>query len=221
MTKLERDFVLVTVDGTSLASDERIATLRAIGASIRELDTTLVIGSVGIGLREKAVAASGLADERVINGVLKSGIGNCPVISPGEFGTQSRGTMLVFITSQILDWSYAEELYADPLWPVTVDAVRAIQGLVEYGDAGKATAAALMAERLAGIWNYPTVAALPLDWMGFNAFHHRQNVNSSDIQLLRSCIERGDAEQRDMSSVRQIIAAWEARQDITRTSSCL
>ena len=275
ITKLEPDFVLVTVDGASLTSDEGMTTLRAIGAAIRELDTTLIIGSVGIGLREKAIAASGLADERVINGGLtllahqtkgvnlpihaptdprelqasdfafrhlndtgfrlenrnasaaswfadifdKSGIGKCAVISSEEFGTQSRGIIPIFITCQILGWPNAGELYADPLWSITVDAVRAVQGLAAHGDAGKASAAELTSERLVGIWNHLTVASLPLDWMGFNAFHHGQKVNSSDILLLRSCADSGDAEKRDMSSVRQIIAAWEARRDIPRRVS--
>jgi len=263
---LKPDFVVVAFDGASLTSDDGMARLSQIGAAIRASDATLIVGSVGIGLREHVIAASGLPADRVINGGLtllayqtdgvtlplheptdptelqaadfafrhlndngfrlenrdaeaarrfadifdKSGIGKCSLVSPDEFGLQSRGIMPIFIACQILDWPNAETLYADPLWPITVDAVRAIQGLAEHGEAGKAAATALTAERLAGIWNFLTEAALPLDWQGFNAFHHGKKINSSDVQLLRACVERGIAERRDMSSVQHIIARWEA-----------
>ena len=56
------EFVLVTLDGASLASDEGKKLLAGIGDAVRGNDTTLIIGSVGIGLRELAVSVSGLPD---------------------------------------------------------------------------------------------------------------------------------------------------------------
>jgi len=266
IAELRPDFVVVTLDGAALTGAEGMDMLSAIGTAIRPDDTTLIIGSLGIGLRERVVAASGLPEHRVILGGLtmlahqadaailpihaptdpsqlqaadfafrhlndggfrledrnleaavrfaaifdRSGIGKCAIMSPDEFGVQSRGIMPLFIACQILDWPDADALYANPLWPIAVDAVRAIQGLAEHGAAGKTAAAGLTSERLAGVWNYLTAAALPLDWQGFNAFHHGSKINASDIRLLRDCVEWGDAEHRDMKAVKQIIARWEA-----------
>lgn len=180
-------FVLMTLDGASLTSANGKTLLVGIGDAIRDTDAVLIIGSVGIGVRELAVEASRLPDERVVSGMIglvvhkggldlpvhaptapgklaqadyafrhlnvggfllenhneaaagkfaalfdKSGA-KCFVVPPEEFGVQSRGIMPVFVTAEILGWPEAEALFADPLWPVTVEAVRSIQALDEHG----------------------------------------------------------------------------------------
>ncbi len=267
MADINPDFVLLTLDGASLSNDEGKALLAQIGAAIHNTDATLIMGAVGIGLRELTVEATGLPDDRVISGMIalvayktagvdlpvheptdpaklkaadfafrhlneggfllesrnekaaarfaevfdKSGIGKCFVVPSDEFGVQTRGIMPIFITSQILGWPTPDALYADALWPITVEAVRAIQGLPEHGEAGKAAAGGTNAEGLAGIWGYLSSAALPLDWQAFNAYHHGEKVNSADVQLLKACIERGKAGGHDMSAVQEIVVKWEAR----------
>ncbi len=252
----------MTLDGASLASDEGTTLLAAIGDAVREDDTTLIIGSVGIGLRELAMSASGLPSERVINGMIamlshktagvdlpihpptdpdelsqadfafrhlsdagfmlenrnagtaarfakifdQSGIARRIVIPPELFGVQSRAIMPLFVTSEILGWPSTDVLTSDRWWPVTVEAVRAIQGLREHGEAGKAAAEQLSGEGLAAIWRSREAAALPLDWQGFNAYQHGEKVKQSDIQLLNACIERGESEGLDMRPVRILLS---------------
>lgn len=70
LANAEYAYVILTIDGADLSSDEGRALLAEIGAAIRELDTTLVVGSIGIGLRELAIGASSLPEDRVLNGRL-------------------------------------------------------------------------------------------------------------------------------------------------------
>ena len=65
-----QDFILVTLDGAVSRTPEASATLRAIGAAIRNSTTTLIFGGVGVGLREHYLDTTGLPSERVLNGVL-------------------------------------------------------------------------------------------------------------------------------------------------------
>lgn len=70
LAKEDYAFILLTIDGASLASDEGRALLSGIGNAIRNRATVLIVGSVGIGLRELAVGSTGLPKERVLSGRL-------------------------------------------------------------------------------------------------------------------------------------------------------
>ena len=63
-------FVILTLAGSSLVDDAGRALLASIGRVIRDAATILIVGSIGIGLREAAVEASGLPDDRVVGGSL-------------------------------------------------------------------------------------------------------------------------------------------------------
>lgn len=66
----EPSFVIITLDGHALASDDGRALLRAIGDTVRASDAVVVVGSIGAGTRELAVTASGLPEHRVVSGML-------------------------------------------------------------------------------------------------------------------------------------------------------
>ncbi len=63
-------FVILTLDGAALDGAEGRMVLAGIGAAIRDKPTVLIVGGVGIGLRELTIQACGLPAERVISGRL-------------------------------------------------------------------------------------------------------------------------------------------------------
>ncbi|WP_157792984.1 hypothetical protein [Bordetella genomosp. 8] len=70
LAKADYDFVILAMDGASLSGDQGRILLTRIGQAIRQRDTVLIVGSIGIGLRELAIAASGLPEDRVLSGRL-------------------------------------------------------------------------------------------------------------------------------------------------------
>ena len=64
------DFVIVTLDGATTRSSEGTELLRSIGNAIRPTRAMLLMGGVGIGLREHYLQATGLPEERVTGGFL-------------------------------------------------------------------------------------------------------------------------------------------------------
>ena len=64
------DYVISTLDGASARTPEASATLGALGFSIAKKLTMLVIGGVGVGLREHYLETTGLPTSRVLNGAL-------------------------------------------------------------------------------------------------------------------------------------------------------
>ncbi len=63
------DFVILTPDGAALASEGGRAMLRELGDALRDHSAVVVVGAVGIGLRELVIGETGLAGHRVIAGL--------------------------------------------------------------------------------------------------------------------------------------------------------
>ncbi|MFD8089268.1 hypothetical protein [Streptomyces malaysiensis] len=49
--------------------------------------------------------------------------------------------------------------------------------------------------------------SLPLDWNGFNEFHHGAKVARQDLKLLRDYVAAGEHQGKRMPSLRQLVAA--------------
>lgn len=64
------DYVLVTLDGVTSRTAEGSALLRAIGAALANTSSHLLIGGVGVGLREHYLKTTGLPPERVLSSFL-------------------------------------------------------------------------------------------------------------------------------------------------------
>lgn len=64
------DYVLVTLDGAASRTAESTAMFKALGAAIAGERTVLIIGGVGVGLREHILDATGLPPQRALNGAL-------------------------------------------------------------------------------------------------------------------------------------------------------
>ena len=64
------DYVIVTLDGACSRSAEGTALLNGLGDTVRDTAAVVIIGGVGLGLRQHCLDALGLDEERVISGAL-------------------------------------------------------------------------------------------------------------------------------------------------------
>ncbi|RQV70326.1 hypothetical protein DF018_13485 [Burkholderia cenocepacia] len=139
----------------------------------------------------------------------RSAIARCFVVPPEQFALESRAMFPLFALSEILGWPAVDALTENvALWSLTVEAVRAIQGLNEHGEAGKKAAAELTGQTLIAMWEHIEQASLPLNWQQFNAYQHGKRVKAADKLLLQDCINAGTQEGHDMSAVRKILQMW-------------
>ncbi len=91
------DFVIVTLDGATTRSAEGTAVLRDIGNAIRSTAAYLVMGGVGVGLREHYLKTTGLPENRVFGGFLgllaHQVSANLPVNPPTDPATLAKASM--------------------------------------------------------------------------------------------------------------------------------
>lgn len=64
------DFVIVTLDGSTSRGSNGIATLRSLGDAIRATQAHVIMGGVGIGLREHYLQTMGLPEDRLSSSFL-------------------------------------------------------------------------------------------------------------------------------------------------------
>lgn len=64
------DYVILTLDGASSRGSEATAMLASLGSAIAGKKTLLLIGGVGVGLREHVLQTTQLPEPRVLNGAL-------------------------------------------------------------------------------------------------------------------------------------------------------
>ncbi|MGW6775369.1 ketopantoate reductase family protein [Streptomyces sp. NPDC055037] len=64
------DYVIVTLDGASSRSAEGTALLNALGDAVRDTSAVVIIGGIGLGLRQYCLDSLALDEERVISGAL-------------------------------------------------------------------------------------------------------------------------------------------------------
>src|ERR1700730_17408105 len=62
------------------------------------------------------------------------------------------------------------------------------------------------ADGLLEIWSSLEQAALPLDFAGFNKFHHGGKVRAQDIELLNDCVKVGEQQCQPMSALKELLA---------------
>ncbi len=70
LARQDYEFVILCLDGAGLRSEDGRSLLVGIGAAIRDKATVLIVGSMGLGLRDLAIQLTGLPDDRVVTGRL-------------------------------------------------------------------------------------------------------------------------------------------------------
>lgn len=61
------DYVMLTLDGATSRSEQGSAVLAELGVALRDTQTVMTVGGVGVGLREHVQATTGLPPQRLLN----------------------------------------------------------------------------------------------------------------------------------------------------------
>ncbi|MET0547440.1 MAG: 2-dehydropantoate 2-reductase N-terminal domain-containing protein [Caulobacterales bacterium] len=64
------DYAIVTFDHAIAMSEDGTALLKALGKAFADKNTVIIMGGVGLGLREHFIQTTGLPESRILNGVL-------------------------------------------------------------------------------------------------------------------------------------------------------
>lgn len=147
------DYAIVTLDYALCVSDDGVALLRALGQAFAATRTIVVIGGVGIGLREHFIDTTGLPEERIINGCLgllsHQPSANLPVHPPTDPVALAKSRMAYRHLRGI-------SLVLDDMFPETANELSEI-----YGRSGKSGCAIIEKAQLAVMTNsaFPVLAA--------------------------------------------------------------
>ena len=64
------DYVIITIDGATLRTEDCTAFLKELGTAIRDTSAVVISGGIGFELRAHVIAALELAEDRVLSGAL-------------------------------------------------------------------------------------------------------------------------------------------------------
>lgn len=147
------DYAIVTLDFALCVSADGIALLKALGRMFADTNTVVVIGGVGIGLREHFIRTTGLPEERIVNGCLAllshQPSANLPVHAPTDPATLASSRMAYRHLSGI-------SFVVDDMFP---DAAAKLAEI--YGRSGMSSCAVIARSQLAVMTNsaFPVLAA--------------------------------------------------------------
>lgn len=149
----EFDYAIVTLDFALCVAEEGTALLKALGEMFADTRTVLVIGGVGIGLRDHFISTTGLPEERILNGCLgllsHQPSADLPVHPPSDAAALARSRMAFRDMRGV-------SLVLDDMFPQTAQALSEI-----YGRSGQSGCAIIEQAQLAVMTNsaFPVLAA--------------------------------------------------------------
>jgi len=113
------------------------------------------------------------------------------------------------IACEIDGWQGTDSLVANrELWQLCCQSQREIMGLRQHGLMGKIAPLFMSNKRWEKMMRDTDDASLPIDATAFNKFHHGGKVLAQDVQVVENCLRAGEAEGRDMSATRALLARW-------------
>ncbi|KAI1092486.1 hypothetical protein F5B19DRAFT_202584 [Rostrohypoxylon terebratum] len=142
----------------------------------------------------------------------KCNISPCAMKSAVESAASINCLFPVFATSELLNWPDFKDISScdKELWSLTVASVKEIQGLGAHGEIGRKMALDTDEEGLARCLAQWEALVRPLDVQGFNRFHHGVKLREQGSLHLRACLERGEAEGKEMRALRELVRRVEA-----------
>ena len=151
-------------------------------------------------------ARSGKAFARLYNGC---GLTQCQRV-PRKVYAMFTNSFFAFTTGCDIDgWRGTDALIANRnLWRLCCQSQREIIGLGQHGLLGKLGSLLMSDSRIEKMMREMDADSEPLNMTAFNKFHHGGKVQSQDIQVMENCAAVGEAEGREMSATRALLANW-------------
>lgn len=135
----------------------------------------------------------------------RNGKTKCNIMPTRDFAAMITGIAAIGAW-EALDWQKLTEFApSDETWRLGVEAMREFQRLSIFGPEAAAAAEALTPEGVHSMFVGMEHAALPLDFAGFNRYHHGGKVNVQDHQILVEALERGRGEGLDMPALSALV----------------
>ncbi|XDG01754.1 hypothetical protein ABKA04_001369 [Annulohypoxylon sp. FPYF3050] len=137
----------------------------------------------------------------------KCAISPCAVKSAVECAASINCLFPVFAACELLNWPDFKDISSSDkeLWALVVASVKEIQGLDAHGEIGRKMVRETDEEGLARCLAQWESLVYPLDVQGFNRFHHGVKLKDQGSQHLRACMERGQAEGKEMGALRELV----------------
>lgn len=174
------DYAIVTLDYALCVGEEGTALLKALGRIFAETKTILVMGGVGIGLREHLIKTTGLPEERIINGCLgllsHQPSANLPVHPPTDAAMLAKSRMAYRDLRGV-------SLVLDDMFPETAQRLSEI-----YTRSGKSGCAIIAQSQLAVMTNsaFPVLAAAEIaGWPTMKELATREELWSLSCEARR------------------------------------
>lgn len=262
------DYILITLDGASLQSEDGIALTKAIGKAVEGTDTKVIQGAMFVDSQRWFKETSGLRDDQFTNGYFAilayspsavtlplhghtdpallakadlaysdkmdsglfladsvpaiangfaevynaSGVSKAVVVPAVDFAMYANAMFALFGACELLDWpTFSDIDPSNETWRLGIAAMKEIQTLSLYGDAGRkaaetTTEASALEEQAATeklMW--------PLDLQAFNRFHHGGKVNAQDRAILAASLAAGRDEGKEMPALTELLRRVEKR----------
>lgn len=141
----------------------------------------------------------------------RSGISRCQTVKPALYTMFTRTAFPNFAVFDMAGWPDAKTMAGNrELMTLCCRAIREIMRLPEHGWPGK-LGGLLMNRALLSRMNIKTERnVLPVDYSGFNRFHHGGKVRAQDIGVMRQTLESGRAQGRAMPALEELLTRYEA-----------
>jgi hypothetical protein len=135
------------------------------------------------------------------------GVSRCEILDPADSAVLVATLFPVFAACELMGWPPAAR-FADheDIWELAIAAAREVASLDEYGQAGHSAALRLSGESVAKDFMVYEDNALPLDWNGFNEFHHGGKVAQQDMELLQDHLAAGERQGKSMAALKELLA---------------
>jgi hypothetical protein len=141
----------------------------------------------------------------------RCGISRCQTVKQQLYTMFTRTAFPTFAVFDLAGWPDAATMADNKaLASLCCRAIKEIMRLPEHGWAGK-LGALLMGRKMWAKMNVKTEHnALPVDYQGFNRFHHGGKVREQDIDMMRQSLESGHAQGKSMPALEELLQRYEA-----------
>ncbi|EMT74373.1 hypothetical protein FOC4_g10002486 [Fusarium odoratissimum] len=202
------DYILVTLDGKSVQSEEGETLVKIIGQAARDKTTkksdVAYMDNIGNGfILDDYVPSISSSFSELYNAC---GVSNCVVWSPAQSALTIFPLFAVFIGLELLGWPKTEDIDTESeVWKLTTAAAKEIQTLDICGEAGTQAALATTESTFVQMSAYLDEKLRPLDYHAFNRYHHGGKVIEQDRMHIERCISQGVTEGKPMSALKTLL----------------
>jgi ketopantoate reductase len=141
----------------------------------------------------------------------RCGISKCVIMNADMFNILSTAFFPLMAVCDLAGWPDAASMAANTaLMRLCARAMREISALPRHGFIGKLVSLMIWPPVVGMLLKKLEKDCLPLDFHGFNKFHHGGKVRAQDIDVMRACAQSGAAQGQNMPALNALVRRYEA-----------